>query len=126
MRMNRPVFLFVTALVVATIAGAQAGKTPAGQTLTATPLSAPAEALLNGSASWDQITAHRTSLNRTPPLYDTDEPASLEIPVLDVRPLPCLKSLIRRRKRAFVRSPPKPKTGSSTRPPSCSRQSRVL
>ena len=85
MRMNRPVFLFVTALVVATIAGAQAGKTPAGQTLTATPLSAPAEALLNGSASWDQITAHRTSLNRTPPLYDTDEPASLEIPVLDVR-----------------------------------------
>ena len=85
MRMNRPVFLFVTALVVATIAGAQAGKTPAGQTLTATPLSAPAEALLNGSASWDQITAHRTSLNRTPPLYDTDEPASLEIPVVDVR-----------------------------------------
>jgi len=86
MRIKRPVFLFATALVVTTIAGAQAGKTPAGQTLTATSLSAPAEALLNGSASWDQIPAHRISLNRTPPLYDTDEPAAaLEIPVLDVR-----------------------------------------
>ena len=85
MRINRPVFLLATALVVTAIAGAQADKTPAGQTLTATPLSAPAEALLNGSASWDQIPAHRISLNRTPPLYDTDEPASLEIPALDVR-----------------------------------------
>jgi len=85
MRINRPVFLLATALVVTAIAGAQASKTPAGQTLTATPLPAPAEALLNGSVSWDQVPAHRISLNRTPPLYDTDEPASLEIPVLDVR-----------------------------------------
>ncbi len=85
MRINRPVFLLATALVVTAIAGAQAGKTPAGQTLTATSLSAPAEALLNGSALWDQVPAHRISLNRTPPLYDTDEPASLEVPVLDVR-----------------------------------------
>ena len=85
MRIKRPVFLFATALVVTTIAGAQAGKTPAGQTLTATSLSAPAEALLNGSASWDQVPAHRISLNRTPPLYDTDEPASPEIATVDVR-----------------------------------------
>lgn len=85
MRINRGAFLFATVLVVTTIAGAQAGKTPAGQTLTATSFSAPAEALLNGAASWDQIPAHRISLNRTPPLYDTDEPASLEIPALDVR-----------------------------------------
>jgi len=85
MRIKRPVFLLVTALVVTTMAGAQAGKPPAGQTLNATALSAPAEALLEGSAAWDQVPAHRISLNRTPPLYDTDEPASLEIPVLDVR-----------------------------------------
>jgi len=85
MRINRPVLLFVTALTVTTIAGAQAGKTPQGQTLSSTSLSAPAEALLKGSAGWDQVPAHRISLNRTPPLYDTDEPASLEIPVLDVR-----------------------------------------
>jgi len=85
MRIKRPVFLFATALVVTTIAGAQAGKTPAGQTLTAASLSAPAEVLLKDSAGWDQVPDHRISLNRTPPLYDTDEPASLEIPVLDVR-----------------------------------------
>jgi complex iron-sulfur molybdoenzyme family reductase subunit gamma len=85
MRINREASLFVIVLLVTTIAGAQAGTTPAGQTLSATSLSAPVEALLNSSASWEQIPAHRISLNRTPPLYDTDEPASLEIRVLDVR-----------------------------------------
>jgi hypothetical protein len=72
-------------LLLTTIAFAQAGKAPAGQTLNVVSLSAPAEALLKGSAVWDQVPARRISLNRTPPLYDTDEPASLEIPVLDVR-----------------------------------------
>ncbi|MFI5108674.1 MAG: ethylbenzene dehydrogenase-related protein [Terriglobales bacterium] len=85
MRINREAFLFVVVLLVSTIAAAQAGRTPPGQTLNATSLSAPVEALLNGSALWDQVPGHRISLNRTPPLYDTDEPASLEIPVLDVR-----------------------------------------
>jgi len=85
MRINREAFLFAIVLVVTTIAGTQAGKTPAGQTLNPAPLSAPAEALLKDSAGWDQVPDHRISLNRTPPLYDTDEPASLEIPVLDVR-----------------------------------------
>lgn len=85
MRINRGAFLFATVLVVTTIAGAQASRPAAGQTLNATSLSAPAEALLNGSAVWDQIPAHKISLNRTPPLYDTDEAASLEIPALGVR-----------------------------------------
>jgi len=85
MRINRAMFLFAAVLVVTVIAAAQAGKAPGGQTLNATSLSAPAEALLNSSASWDQIPAHKISLNRTPPLYDTDEPASLEIAVVDVR-----------------------------------------
>ena len=85
MRITREAFLFVVVLLVSTIASAQADRPPASQTLNATSLSAPAEALLNGLASWDQIPVHRISLNRTPPLYDTDEPAALEIPVLDVR-----------------------------------------
>jgi hypothetical protein len=82
---NRGTLLLVVVLVTSTIADAQASKPPAGQTLNATSLSATAEALLNGWALWDRVSAHRISLNRTPPLYDTDEPASLEIPVLDVR-----------------------------------------
>jgi Ethylbenzene dehydrogenase len=85
MRIHRGAFLFAIVLVAATIVTAQAGKETAGQTLSTTSLSAPVEALLEGSAAWDQIPAHRISLNRTPPLYDTDELASLEIPVLDVR-----------------------------------------
>ncbi len=85
MRTNRVTLLLVVVLVTSTIAGAQAAKAPAGQTLNATPLSASADALLNGSAAWDQVSARRISLNRTPSLYDTDEPASLEIPVMEVR-----------------------------------------
>jgi hypothetical protein len=85
MRINQGAFLFAAVLVAATIAAAQAGKATTGQTLNATSLSAPAEALLDGSASWDQIPAHKISLNRTPPLYDTDEPAALEIATVDVR-----------------------------------------
>ncbi len=85
MRTKRVTFLFAILLLATTIAGAQASETPAGQTLNATSLSATVEALLHGSAVWDRVPAHRISLNRTPPMYDTDEPASLEIPVLDVR-----------------------------------------
>ena len=85
MRTNRVTFLFAVVLVAGTIARAQASKAPAGQTLNATSLSATADVLLTGSALWDQVSAHRISLNRTPPLYDTDEPASLEIPVVEVR-----------------------------------------
>ena len=85
MRTNRETLLLVVVLVTSTIAGAQAAKAPAGQTLNATSLSASADALLNGSAARGQVSARRISLNRTPPLYDTDEPASLEIPLMDVR-----------------------------------------
>lgn len=84
MRIDRLGF-FLVMLAAATLAWAQAGKPPAGQMLATTPLSAPVEALLNGSAAWDQIPVHKISLNRTPPLYDTDEPASPEIATVDVR-----------------------------------------
>ncbi|MGB9104753.1 MAG: hypothetical protein WCC59_08345, partial [Terriglobales bacterium] len=73
MRTNRVTLLLVVVLVTSTIAGAQAGKPPADQSLNATSLSASADVLLNGSALWDRVSAHRISLNRTPPLYDTDE-----------------------------------------------------
>ena len=80
MRIVRATFLIVTVLLMTTVAAAQAG-----QTLTATAASAPAEALLSGSTAWDQVPAHKIGLNRTPPLYDTDEPALLEITTVDVR-----------------------------------------
>jgi hypothetical protein len=84
MRIERLGFLFAM-LAATALAMAQTGKSPSGQTLTVMPLSVPAEALLNGSAAWDRIPVHRISLNRTPPLYDTDEPASPEIATVDVR-----------------------------------------
>ena len=85
MRIDRAMFLFAAVLVVTAIAAAQGGNAPAGQTLTAVSLSATGEALLNGSSLWSQVPTHKISLNRTPPLYDTDEPASPEIATVDVR-----------------------------------------
>ena len=84
MRINRAVF-FSAIFVVTTLSTAQTSKTPAGQTLMVTAASAPAEALLSSAAAWNQLPAHKIALNRTPPLYDTDEPASLEIAAVDVR-----------------------------------------
>jgi len=80
MRIGRTTILFAAVLAMATLAAAQAG-----QTLTATQASAPAGTLLNSAAPWDQVPAHKIALNRTPPLYDTDEPASPEIATIDVR-----------------------------------------
>lgn len=45
-----------------------------------------ADNLLRGdSTAWNQIPPKHVALNRTPPLYDTDEPAALEISTVDVR-----------------------------------------
>jgi len=84
MQINRAAF-FSAILVVTTLSTGQTGKAPAGQTLTAMSVSASDEALLSGSSLWNQVPAHKISLNRTPPLYDTDEPASLEIATVEVR-----------------------------------------
>ena len=66
---------------------AQAGAKPVGgQSLSVAVSSASPDSLLNGGpAAWNQIAVKRVALNRTPPLYDTDEPATLEIPSVDVR-----------------------------------------
>jgi hypothetical protein len=65
---------------------AQTGAKPAGQSLSVSASSASADNLLNGGlVEWKQIAVKHVALNRTPPLYDTDEPASPEIPSVDVR-----------------------------------------
>jgi len=66
-------------------AGAQTNPT-SGQALAMTVSSANGEMLLKGGPSaWNQVRSRRVALNRTPPLFDTDEPANPEISVVDVR-----------------------------------------
>jgi ethylbenzene dehydrogenase len=82
--------LLITAsavLLLSSMNWAQAGVKPvAGQSLSVAASSASAENLLNaGPAAWNRIAVKRVALNRTPPLYDTDEPAPLEIASVDVR-----------------------------------------
>jgi hypothetical protein len=61
-------------------------KPAAGQSLSVPVSLVSAGNLLDGSvAAWNQIAVKHVALNRTPPLYDTDEPAAPEIPSLDVR-----------------------------------------
>jgi hypothetical protein len=58
----------------------------AGQQLLASSASATATTLLApGAAEWKNATVQHLALNRTPPLFDTDEPAAPEIPTVDVR-----------------------------------------
>src|SRR5579864_5726990 len=72
-------------LVVITSSQAQS-KAAASQILSVTASSVGTQGLLNGGTdAWNQIAAKHVALNRTPPLYDTDEPAGLDIPSVDVR-----------------------------------------
>ncbi len=75
---------------------AQTGAKPAaGQSLSVAASSSSVDDLLRGgSAAWSQIAVKRVALNRTPPLYDTDEPATLEIPSVDVRLARVSKNLV--------------------------------
>jgi complex iron-sulfur molybdoenzyme family reductase subunit gamma len=60
--------------------------TAANLTLPTAASSASPETLLDPEATaWQQFTVRRLALNRTPPLYDTDPPAALEIPIVEVR-----------------------------------------
>ena len=61
-------------------------KPVAGQSLSVAASPTSADNLLTGGlAAWNQIAVKHVALNRTPPLYDTDEPAAPEIPSVDVR-----------------------------------------
>ena len=66
---------------------AQSPNTPANlQSLKVATSSASTDHLLKGEpAAWSQVTFKHVALNRTPPLFDTDEPATLEISTVDVR-----------------------------------------
>lgn len=49
-------------------------------------VSTPQASLMDpGAREWSQMTAERVGLNRTPSLYETDAPAALEIPFVEVR-----------------------------------------
>jgi hypothetical protein len=87
MRIRQFSIVAFTVLLPASMIWAQAGTKPAaGQSLSVSASSASVADLLNGvSAAWNQIAVKRVALNRTPPLYDTDEPATLEISSVDVR-----------------------------------------
>ena len=87
MRIRQLLIVASGVLLHSSMIWAQAGAKPAaGQSLSVAVSSASADSLLNGGpAAWSQIAVKRLALNRTPPLYDTDEPATLEIPSVDVR-----------------------------------------
>jgi len=87
MRIRQLLIIASGVLLLASMISAQAGAKPTpGQSLSVAVSSASADSLLNGGpAAWNQIAMKRVALNRTPPLYDTDEPATLEIPSVDVR-----------------------------------------
>ena len=87
MRTRQLLIIASAVLLLSSMNWAQAGAKPvAGQSLSVAASSASADNLLHGEpAAWNQIALKRVALNRTPPLYDTDEPATLEIPSVDVR-----------------------------------------
>jgi hypothetical protein len=58
----------------------------AGLSLASADTNVPAQTLLNPlTADWTKIPSQRIALNRTPPLYDTETPAALDITYVDVR-----------------------------------------
>jgi len=87
MRTRQLLIIGSASLLLCPMTRAQAGARPAaGQSLSVAAPSANADNLLHaGPAAWSQIAVKRIALNRTPPLYDTDEPATLEISSADVR-----------------------------------------
>ena len=87
MRTRQLLIIASALLLLSSMTWAQAGaKAAPGQSLSVAASSASADTLLNGGlAAWSQIAVKHVALNRTPPLYDTDEPAAPEIPSLDVR-----------------------------------------
>jgi hypothetical protein len=83
----RLLLIISVCLQLSGITRVQAQSKPAGpQFVAVVASSAGAADLLKGGAGvWNQITPKHVALNRTPPLYDTDEPAGLDISMVDVR-----------------------------------------
>src|SRR5512143_1045748 len=90
MRTSRWIFgmMIAASLSVTAFAQAQGKSAPAGAAISVASSSATAGADLQAdSANWARAAVKKISLNRTPPLFDTDEPASAEITTADVRSL---------------------------------------
>ncbi len=87
MRTRQLLIIASAVLLLSPMIWAQAGTKPTpGQSLSVAASSASADSLLHGGpVAWNQIAVKHVALNLTPPLYDTDEPATLEIPSVDVR-----------------------------------------
>jgi complex iron-sulfur molybdoenzyme family reductase subunit gamma len=92
----RQLVIVVSAGLLLSTAWAQTGAKPAaGQSLSVAASSASADDLLHGGpAAWNHIAVKHVALNRTPPLYDTDEPVALEISSVDVRLARVSKNLL--------------------------------
>jgi ethylbenzene dehydrogenase len=90
MRVLRWIFglMLVVCFTVATFAQAPVKSAPAGATISVTSSSATG-ALQGSSSDWARVPVKKISLNRTPPLFDTDEPADAEITTANVR---CLRA----------------------------------
>ena len=89
MRTRQLVIIVAVCLLLSSITWAQTGAKPvAGQSLSVAASSTSADNLRSGApALWNQMAVKHVALNRTPPLYDTDEPATPEISTVDVRAL---------------------------------------
>src|ERR1035437_3166876 len=87
MRIRLLVIVVSVSLQISAGAWAQVGVKPTpGQSLSVAASAAGIDSLLHGGpTAWSQMAVKHVALNRTPPLYDTDEPAAPEIPSLDVR-----------------------------------------
>ncbi len=86
MRTRQFVVIVSAGLLFSSTAWAQAGAKPvAEQSLSVAASAARIDSLLRGErVAWNQIALKHVALNRTPPLHDTDEPATVEIPVVVV------------------------------------------
>jgi hypothetical protein len=86
MRIRQALILFLCCGMPALTVAQSGSKPAAGQSLPVATSSVSTDTLLSGGpAAWKQIAVKRVALNRTPPLYDTDEPAAFDISSVDVR-----------------------------------------
>lgn len=83
---SRIAIVLLVGVVFGAPSGIRSADPPANLVLPARSSTVPADTLLDPEAAeWQGIAAQRVGLNRTPPLYETDPPATLEFPWVDVR-----------------------------------------
>ena len=85
MRARQLAIIVSVAVLLSTAWAQKAAKPVPGQSLPVMRTATAGDLLHAGSAGWNQIKVKRIALNRTPPLYDTDEPDGLDITSVDLR-----------------------------------------